>query len=320
MTCIHLWAGAYVFPIPFYPLVATIIDVFCLPPLYFCIPAEVRSPVVWWRSFWGFAIIGALCSIFGLFFPLFYAVFRTLPGAEQVPFMLVFVFARVAFEKLGEVLEAKLSPDLIPRFVFFGVYTSELFLCCMMRGMQGIGGLILVLAIDTVENMYYIYCMRNIQNMRIQDADGNWKYDGEQACILSTCLVRELAEILAPIHYTMLMVLLYLTPSGAYSDLTALTPEDFGQTLRLLILDIVVELVVFVGIYVFLVRRGQSPLRFLRGCVCAVGIWSFVADATLTMAFVAAVYHSHLGCDYTFEFKWVVGSAKWLRGLEWEAQ
>jgi len=142
--------------------------------------------------------------------------------------------------------------------------------------------------------------------------------DGGAATIAAVLLLRQLADILAPMIFSVALAVLYQSPTRRFNLwVSGMDCADLHRALSNLGAALTVEIVLAVVSYAALKSQGMRPLLFLHGVMVGSSRNFFIVSVATVAAWFGALQSAHLGCDFTFEFAWASGNRTWSGGESW---
>jgi hypothetical protein len=330
----HDVMGFNAFPMTFIHLHADVVAIPFFGLLWYCVPVSQRLDPCFKRKLkYAVFTLVAILAVFAFGFPILNA--GMLVASERVTPLLacVYLLTKLLFEWFCCKMSKYLGADIMPAVIFLASYAYEMNLCTVLSFDVRWTMAIQMVGFDIVENCYHIYSFLRNQNNHGSSSDGggdiesiNDPGDGEvysnsskghNYYLLAACLIRELLEIMVPLQYVTLLVLSYFTQPRFNTLICGMTPEAFKRTVGFLLMDIAVEVMVFIAMYMIFRRNGVRPFRLLRGFL-ATNLAVFLASAVCWNMYFSCLVHSHFGADMTLEFRWLrVENAQWVCGLRW---
>lgn len=161
----------------------------------------------------------------------------------------------------------------------------------------------------------------NVVSLVLNEDDVNEK--GTALFIAATLLQREAVETLVPMQAAVILSLLYGAGVKSNSIVSGWSDEDWTQSMTYIGVDLVVEMIVFVGT-VLVLRRIYPEFdagRILRGLLRM--HWVEMTILSLITWIGNLCYQStYVGMDMTMRFDWIrcrdAENSTWLGGFDWE--
>jgi len=278
------------FPIPHPHAIAAASSCMTLPFLVLCLkPAWRQNWALLKRLSLGLLCLCTLTSVFFMGFSTLTAFMQEKKTVwAQCIMIAVFLSSKFAFERFGGIVSTVLGADFVPVFVFQASLGFEMQVCvCLGSGFDALP-FVLLLAVDTLENGYYLWSLAREQASESKSIASSLR----QHFIISTLLVREYVEIATPILFLAFAELIrYFNPTQS-ALLCSLDDEGFAKMRLFILADIILELVIFSVTCIVLRCYSFRPLLMLRGVV-HVYFYPFLAVSAAFLLVCWSNQHTH---------------------------
>ncbi|KAF4659025.1 hypothetical protein FOZ61_005071 [Perkinsus olseni] len=152
------------FPLPWMPMIGGVTLLATIVMIYYNVPRDKRSLRSRRKLAMLFMTVGSGVTVFALGYPFLYYLSLELHGFLKVLiFIFFFVFRKVS-ERVSKHYARLHSIDCYPMIVLFAMYAYEFFVSSVISAVTEVWLAMLLISLDLLENLYYIYCIHQARN------------------------------------------------------------------------------------------------------------------------------------------------------------
>ncbi len=302
---------------------------------------------------------GTTSIIFTMLYPILGGVFFQANIVLQACLIPVFFALRSWFEYQADAaITNKYGSDKLPFLSFYGVMLHEICLSVMITSIKHPLVFVTLVLADVFENAFCLWSLNRSKvssnsvvpieehNASTQETSTHEKKSltkrsssvvalakdlrevkdessqGTALFIAAILLQREMCETIVPMQALFVMSILYASDVKSNSMVSQWTSrDDYIQAMTYLVIDLGVELVVFVGTVLALrqIYPKFSAFRILLGLVRSDSV--MMLSSTISTWMAVLIFQNTLsGLDLTLKFKWLNcdgENATWVGGFDW---
>ncbi|KAF4691325.1 hypothetical protein FOZ62_003566, partial [Perkinsus olseni] len=164
-----LWLGVVpaftpYFPLPWMPVIGCVTLLAIVGMIYYNLPKDKRSLGSRKKIAMVLVSIGSCVAVFGISYPMLYYFALNLNGFFRFWICLSFYVFRIVFEKVAKHYARLYCIDCYPMIVLFAMYAYEFFISSVISAVTEVWLAVLLISLDLMENLYYIYCSYQVRN------------------------------------------------------------------------------------------------------------------------------------------------------------
>ena len=299
--------------------------------------------------------LGNTAFMFTMLYPILGGIFFQANIVLQACLIPVFFAIRSGYEyTVDAAITNKYGSDKLPYLSFYGVMLHEICLSVMITSIKHPLVFVTLVLADVFENAFCLWSLSRSKTSRSTivpvEEDSTSTHgkksltkrsssvfalakdlrevkddssEGTALFIAAILLQREMCETIVPMQAVLVMSTLYLSEVKSNSMISQRTSrDDYIQAMTYLGIDLLVELVVFMGTVLVLrqIYPKFSAFRILMGLVRS----SYVLMLSSTIAawlMVLFFQNTISGLDLTLKFEWLNcdgENATWVGGFDWD--